>query len=110
MKNLAVKFLQTALDDLEEIVLYIAQDSPQSAVRLHDRVIARANELSNFPMIGMAVPDEKISQRGFRMIGVGGYILFYKVFEDKVVVLRVLHGKRDYPHLLIDMPTEDEIE
>jgi len=30
-----VRFLQEALDDLEEIILYVAQDSPKAALRMN---------------------------------------------------------------------------
>lgn len=39
METYDVQFLQEALDDLEEIVLYIAQDSRQAALRMHDKMI-----------------------------------------------------------------------
>ena len=102
-----VIFLQAALDDIEQIVAYIAQDNVNAALRLHDRIIETASKLSDFPMSGRLVPDEKIGNHGFRMIGLGNYIIFYKVYDNdsKVVVLRVLHGARDYPSLLI--PDED---
>ncbi|MDR0884076.1 MAG: type II toxin-antitoxin system RelE/ParE family toxin [Oscillospiraceae bacterium] len=108
MGKFDVAFSQQALDDLEEIVLYIALDSKVHALKLHDKILESANKLSDFPMIGRAVPDEKIAGRGFRMIGAGSYLLFYKIFDDKVIILRVLHGRRDYPHLLARIPEEDE--
>jgi toxin ParE1/3/4 len=100
MEPYDVVLLQSALDDLEGVVMYIAKDSIRSAVQIHGRIIAAAHRLSEFPMMGRAVPDEKISRRGFRMVGVGKYLLFYKVYEKRVVILRVIHGMRDYPHLL----------
>ena len=100
-----VVFLQIALDDLEQIVTYVARDNTNAALKLHDRIIETASKLSEFPMMGRLVPDEKIGKHGFRMIGHGNYTLFYKVYENNVVVLRVLHGARDYPNLLV--PDED---
>ena len=100
MAKYKVVFMQTALDDLEQIVAYTAQNSIDAALRQHERIIETANRLSEFPMLGRAVPDEKIGKRGFRMIGQGKYIMFYKVFGDTVAILRVLHGARDYPQLL----------
>ena len=108
MGKCEIVFLQQALDDLEEIVLYIARDSKQNALKMHDRIMEAANRLRDFPMIGLAVPDEKIGGRGFRMIGAASYLLFYKIFDDKIVILRVLHGRRDYPHLLAGISEEDE--
>ena len=99
--NHEVIFMQTALDDLEQIVIYISQDNLNAALKLHDQIVDTANKLSGFPMMGRTVPDEKISKHGFRMISYGKYLLFYKVYEDTVVILRVLHGARDYSDLLI---------
>ena len=107
MEKYDVVFSQSALDDVEDIVLYIAKDSIWSAVKMHDSIIGAANRLSEFPMIGRAVPDEKISRRGFRMIGTGKYLLFYKVYDKRVVILRVLHDARDYSNLLDAMPNDE---
>ena len=106
MNKYDIKFLQIALDDIDDIVLYIAQDSRNAAIKMHDKIIETVNNLADFPMMGRAVPDEKIAKRGFRMIGVGKYLIFYKVFGKKVVILRVLHGMRDYPSLLRNFDAE----
>ena len=99
MEKRKVVFLQSALDDLEEIVLYIAKDSKESAMKIHDKVIETANRLETFPKLGILIPDKKMSESGFRMIAVNKYLLFYKVYPEKVDILRVLHGARDYPKL-----------
>jgi len=96
-----VIFLQAALDDLEQIVVYIAQDNITAAHRLQERILEKASLLADFPMMGMLVPDEKIGKRGFRMIRHGNYLVFYKVYAETVVILRVLHGARDYGSLLV---------
>ena len=44
-----VRFLKEALEDLEEIVLYIAQDSRHAALRLHDKIIVSKNGERRFP-------------------------------------------------------------
>ena len=102
-----VIFSQQALDDLEQIVAYISQDSKNAALKLYDKIIEKTGRLSDFPMMGMLVPDEKIGKHGFRMIRHGNYLLFYKVYDTSVFVLRILHGARDYRNLLIfDNDTE----
>ena len=99
MEKCKVVFLQSALDDLEEIVLYIAKDSKTNAIAMHDRIIETANRLETFPKLGVLVPDKKMGERGFRVIAVNKYHLFYKVHSEEVAILRVLHGARDYPKL-----------
>jgi len=94
-----VAFLQEALDDLEEIILYIAQDSRQAALRMHNKITEKANDLSVFPKRGRLVPDKKMSEAGYRMLGAKPYIVFYRVIGHTVFIYRVLHGATNYPLL-----------
>ena len=94
-----VHFLQEALDDLEEIVLYIAQDSRGAALRMHDRIIEKANDLMIFPKRGRLVPDKKMAAAGFRMLGIKPYIAFYRIIDENIFIYRVLHGATNYPQL-----------
>ena len=59
MKKYKVGFLQSAIDDLEEIVLYIAKDSSKSAMELHDKIIESATRLEEFPNMGRLIPDRR---------------------------------------------------
>jgi toxin ParE1/3/4 len=94
-----VQFLQTALDDLEKIILHIARDSQTAAMKMHDKVVAAAYRLETFPKLGISVPDNKMRNRGFRMLIIEKYVLFYKIYDDKTNILRLVHGSRDYPNL-----------
>ena len=94
-----VEFLQEALDDLEEIILYIAQDSPAAALGMHDKIIEKFNNLMIFPKRGRLIPDRKMSAIGFRMLGILPYIAFYRVLGNDVLIYRVLHGSSNYPIL-----------
>ena len=103
METYDVQFLQEAMNDLEEIVLYIAQDSRQAALRMHDKIIEKANDLSVFPKRGRLIPDRKIAAAGYRMLGVKPYIAFYRVIERNVFIYRVLHGATNHPLLYEQM-------
>ena len=94
-----VRFLQEALDDLEEIVLYISQNSRAAALRMHDNIIEKANDLTIFPKRGRLVPDKKMAAAGYRMLGIKPYIAFYRVVDRNVFIYRVLHGAINYPLL-----------
>ncbi|MCL2248408.1 MAG: type II toxin-antitoxin system RelE/ParE family toxin [Oscillospiraceae bacterium] len=99
METYDVRFLHEALDDLEEIVLYIAQDSRHAALRMHDKIIEKANDLSVFPKRGRLVPDRKMAAAGYRMFGIKPYVAFYRIIERNVFIYRVLHGATNYPLL-----------
>ena len=68
METYDVRFLQEALDDLEEIVLYIAQDNRDAALRMHDEIIKKANDLSVFPKRGRPVPEAKMPVIGCSLL------------------------------------------
>jgi len=108
MKKYNVVFLQSALDDLEEIVLYISKESKKSAMEMHDKIVKLASKLETFPKLGIQVPDKKMRERGFRMIAVDRYLLFYKVHPEEIIILRVLHGARDYPRLFSRLSEEEK--
>ena len=99
MEIYEVQFLQEALDDLEEIVVYIARSSRATALRVHDEIIEKADELSVFPKRGRPVPDAKMSKAGYRMLLVKPYIAFYRIIGRNVFTYRVIHGAANYPLL-----------
>ena len=99
MEQYDVRFLQEAFDDLEEIILYIAKVSPIAALKMHDEIISKTNDLSVFPKRGRLVPDKKMAAAGYRMLGIKPYIAFYRVIESNVFIYRILHGAMNYPLL-----------
>jgi plasmid stabilization system protein ParE len=113
MEPYDVRFLEEALDDLEEIILYIAQNSPSAALRMHDAIMKKANTLSGFPKLGRPVPDAKMAKAGYRTLLIKPYIAFYRVIEHSVFIYRVIHGATNYPMLYekmsqVNSATEDE--
>ena len=99
METYDVRFLQEALDDLEEIILFIAKSSRAAAFRMHDKIIEKANDLSIFPKRGRPVPDKKMSEAGYRMLAIKPYIAFYRIIGRTVFIYRVIHGTSNYPKL-----------
>jgi toxin ParE1/3/4 len=109
METYNVHFLQEALEDLEEIVLYIAQGSRQAALDMHHRIIEKANDLTVFPKRGRLVPDKKMAAAGYRMLGIKPYMAFYRIVDRNVFIYRVLHRATNYP-LLYEKMSQDIFE
>lgn len=103
MESYNVSFTKSALEDLEEIVLYIAKDSKSNALKFRDKVIKNSNQLQAFPKLGLLVADKNMGNRGFRMLVIDKYIMFYNIYSEEISILRVLHGSRDYPQLFLKM-------
>jgi len=100
MEKFEVRFLQEALDDLEEIVSYIALDNPAAAMRMHDKIIQDAENLSASPEMGHRPSYAKIREAGYRMLITKPYISFYKKIGNNVFIYRVIHGARNWKRIL----------
>ena len=81
-----------AESDLEEIWWYIAQDNPDAADRMLDRIDERCAAVAQFPMMGVSREELLPSLRSFT---VGKYVVFYLPQHDGIEVVRVLPGMRD---------------
>ena len=88
---------QQAKDDLVEIWLYIAADSPSVADKFIDYVYEQAGKLCLNPELGRK-RDELIP--GIRSLTVKRYLIFYRIAKDNVEIVRVLSGYRDVDTLL----------
>ncbi|MGC2128500.1 MAG: type II toxin-antitoxin system RelE/ParE family toxin [Candidatus Aquilonibacter sp.] len=81
--------------DLDDIWYYVARASGsiEIANRLIDTITDRFVALASFPYIGRA-RDEDLGA-GCRTVPVGEYVIVYCVENDNVLILRVVHGRRD---------------
>ena len=48
---------QTAVEDLRQIVQFIALDDPAAAVNLANRILSRIEQAAEFPLSSRAVPE-----------------------------------------------------
>jgi plasmid stabilization system protein ParE len=95
-----VSVLPIAREDIAEIYYYIALDNPDAALKTADNIADKIDALSQFPERCPLVPDGTLAKQGYRMLVIGSYIAFFKLFDAEVLVYRILHGKRDYPQML----------
>jgi len=82
---------RSALDD---ILGYIAQDSPQAARAVLKKVLDTTEALSTLSERGRIVPE--IDDPSIREVFVHSYRLIYEVNREEVAVLAILHGARDF--------------
>jgi toxin ParE1/3/4 len=81
--------------DLDDIVIGIAErgGSFQSAERLVSSIADRFYLLSQYPYLGRS--READLGVGRRSYAVGEYVIVYRVDDGDVLILRVVHGRRD---------------
>jgi len=90
-----VLITDSALNDLREIVEFVAQDDPSAAERLGERLVVRAMSLSDFPE-RHALHDPN---RNIRKVPLAPYLIFY-TFDEMAGVVNILHfwhGARRWP-------------
>jgi toxin ParE1/3/4 len=85
--------------DLDDMWWYVASKSGSLEVadRLIDAITERFFLLARHPALGRA-RDEDL-RPGLRSFAVGQYVIVYRADEGDVVILRVLHGRRNIPAL-----------
>ena len=79
---------------LDEILEYIAQDSPEAAAELLANALDHTGSLATLADRGRAVPEMGVSN--VRELFIHRYRMLYQVHDDTVVVLAVIHGARDF--------------
>jgi len=85
--------------DLDDIWLFVAKESGsiEIADRLIDTITDRCVALGKFPYIGRS-RDEDFGP-GCRSLAVGEYVIVYCVENGDVLILRIVHGRRDLERL-----------
>ena len=89
-----IRWLRLALDDLNELMEYIAKDNPEAATKVARQIWETTRMLSNHPAMGKPgrVPGTR------EMLATGTfYIIPYRVIANEIQILRVLHGAIKWP-------------
>lgn len=90
-------FSPSARQDLRGIFDHIAEDNPSAAADFVKRIRDACIRVARFPQMG-ALRDDLAPE--LRCFPVRNYIIFYRLGEKRVDIVRVLHGSRDYVSLL----------
>jgi len=88
--------------DLDDIWFYVANESGSMDVanRLIDSITDHFLLLGRHPYLGRPRDDE--FGVGSRSLAVGEYVIVYSVEDRDVLILRVVHGRRDIESIFED--------
>ena len=81
-----------ARDDLKALVSFIKADSPGYAQTFGLHIRQRVEQLHHLPESGRKVPEDKSGT--YRELIVGNYRVVYRVDEDTVTIVTLIHGAR----------------
>ena len=88
-------FAPQALEELEQVVRFIAQDDSQAAIRFGDYLVDRAESLANFPELG--TPHRK--RANVRRLLCRSYYIYYRLVrkEQLIEIMDFWHSARREP-------------
>ena len=71
---------------------FIAENNPQAAREISQRLVTSINHLTDQPEMGVDVEGLP----GTQDLITGNYIVRYAVLENEIYILRIWHGKEDH--------------
>ncbi|MBU0728843.1 MAG: type II toxin-antitoxin system RelE/ParE family toxin [Proteobacteria bacterium] len=92
MKELTLFISDQAIEDLMELWLYVANDSPQSADKFIDHIQQQCLLICSTPKIGR---ERGELLPGLRSLPVKRYIVYYRIKNEVIEIVRVMSGYRD---------------
>lgn len=105
MTRLPVTFSPEADRDLEHIEDYLSDRNPDAALSFLENVKESVERIAVLPEIGVIqFPDDPqlaavrmlvFPARSFRK-----YLILYELLEERVYVLRIIHGAQNIEHIL----------
>jgi len=87
-----LRLSESARSDIDDIFNYISARNPYAADRWADEIRDRLILLATQPMTGLLVEHRELETR---RIAYRNWLVFYRPEPRGVLVLRVLHGRRD---------------
>jgi toxin ParE1/3/4 len=88
-----------AIYDLRGISDYISRSNPKAAVALLKNLSARFRQLCESPRLGKKRDD---LFEGLRSSRIKEYLIFYTIEQDAIIIVHVLHGRRDLFSIFAD--------
>jgi toxin ParE1/3/4 len=107
--SLPIRPLPAATSDITELYCYFLALEANLGEKFLDCLYETYEMIANMPELGQlyrfrdpAMKDARIRQ----IKKFSNYLIFYRIETDKIVILRVLHGARDYMNLF-DVESSD---
>jgi plasmid stabilization system protein ParE len=97
--SVCAKLSPRARHDLEKIHSRIASNNSEAADFVRDAVLGTADFLAQNPDAGQRIqnaPPRHRETRWFVVTRFRNYLVFYRPFQDSIMVLRVLHASQDW--------------
>lgn len=88
-----LRWTTSAERDLVWLHAFLATINPRAAVQVVRQLIAGAEQLIQYPQLGVKL--EEFLPRDVRRMIIGDYELRYELTDEAIYVLRLWHGRED---------------
>jgi addiction module RelE/StbE family toxin len=97
-----IEYSNNSKQDLIEIKRYIKYNlhEPMVADRFINQIRNEVKKIANNPRIYPIIDDELISKLKIRKISIKNYIVFYRIKDNSINIVRILNEKRNWMKLL----------
>jgi toxin ParE1/3/4 len=85
--------------DLDDIAEYFVETNVEAGERFFQKFNQKGQQLVIFPSSGKSYAEIRTDLRG---VSLDGYIIFYRILENGIEILRVVSGRRNLPALFTD--------
>ena len=89
-----------ASKDLNDIADYFTENNIEAGERFFVAFNRKCKQLVAFPNSGKSYDSINAELRG---ISIENYVVFYRLLEDGIEILRVIHGRRNFPTAFEDL-------
>lgn len=102
MKKYNIEYSKESKQDLIGIKQYIKYNlqEPELAPKLIAKIRKEINSLKNTPEIYAIIDDDIIKKLEIRKLVVENYIVFYRIKNNNIQIVRVMYGRRNWINLL----------
>ena len=102
MNKYKIEYSEEAKQDLIGIKQYIKYNlqEPETAEKLITKMRTEIKKLKDNPEIFSMIDDDLIIKLEIRKLIVDNYIVFYRIKNDSIEIVRIMYGKRNWIDLL----------
>jgi len=88
-----------AQNDFQDVIEHLETLSPDVAISYYDLFIEKTEVLKSTPEICPLARDPQLRLRGYRLLTIENYIVFYVINGGVVEIRRILYARRQYERL-----------
>ena len=102
MKKYNIEYSLDAKQDLIEIKQYVKYNlqEPEIAQKLILKIRKEISTLKNNPEIYTIIDDDIIKKLEIRKLIIDNYIVFYRIKNNNIQIVRIMYGRRNWINLL----------